>query len=304
VTRIARGEPVTIGRPTANAQIYILNADLQPMPVDVPGELYVGGVGVSRGYLNRPDLTAEKFVPNPFSDEPGARLYKTGDLGCYRIDGNIEFLGRIDDQIKLRGFRIELGEIEAVLKQHPAVRQAVALVRENLHGGKELAAYVVPKEDEKPTIGALRSFLKSKLPDYMIPSAFLFLNALPLTTHGKVDRRALPAPDQNDQELEKPYVAPRTPVEQAIATIWAEVLKLDRVGIHDNFFELKGHSLLATRVVSRLRTAFGLEIPLRSLFELPTVATLAAYVEAIRSLGQALQPSPHAMVGQREEIEL
>jgi surfactin family lipopeptide synthetase C len=304
VARIGRGESVTIGRPVANVRTYILNSHLQPTPFGVPGELYIGGAGVSRGYLNRPDLTAEKFIPNPFSDEPGARLYKTGDLARCRPDGNIEFLGRIDDQVKLRGFRIELREIEAVLNQHPAVRQTVALVHNNLHGGKELAAYVVPQQDGIATINDLRSFLRSKLPEYMIPSAFLFLDGLPLTANGKVDRRALPAPDQSWQELEKSFVPPRTPVEQALAAIWAEVLKLDRVGIHDNFFELKGHSLLATRVISRLRTAFGLEIPLRSLFEMPTVASLAAHVEAIRSIAQGPQTFPYATVGEREEIEL
>ena len=304
VARIGRGESVTIGRPVANVRTYILDSHLQPAPVGVAGELYAGGAGVSRGYLNRPDLTAAKFIPNPFSDEPGARLYKTGDLARYRPDGNIEFLGRIDDQVKLRGFRIELREIEAVLNQHPAVRQTVALVHNNLHGGKKLTAYVVPQQDGTPTINDLRSFLRSKLPEYMIPSAFLFLDALPLTANGKVDRRALPAPDQSRQELEKSFVPPRTPVEQALAAIWAEVLKLDRVGIHDNFFELRGHSLLATRVVSRLRTAFGLEIPLRSLFEMPTVASLAAHVEAIRWIDQGRRASPYATVGEREEIEL
>jgi surfactin family lipopeptide synthetase A len=267
--------PVPIGRPIANTQLYILDPMLQPVPIGVPGELYIGGDGLARGYLNRPDLTAEKFIPNPFGSEPGARLYKTGDLARHRPDGNLEFLGRLDHQVKLRGFRIELGEIEAVLGGHPAVREAVVVVREDVPGDVRLVAFVVSDREPAPPSRELRAFLQAKLPDYMIPSVFIRLDALPLTPNGKVDRRALPAPDQARPAPEDAFVAPRTPVEEELARIWAQVLGLERVGIHDNFFALGGHSLLATRVVSRLRDTFHTELPLRSLFEAPTVAGLA-----------------------------
>jgi surfactin family lipopeptide synthetase A len=266
---------VPIGRPIANTQLYILDPVLQPVPIGIPGELYIGGDGLARGYLNRPDLTAEKFIPNPFGSEPGARLYKTGDLARHRPDGNLEFLGRLDHQVKLRGFRIELGEIEAVLGGHPAVREAVVVVREDVPGDMRLVAFVVSDQEPAPASRELRAFLQAKLPDYMIPSVFIRLDILPLTPNGKVDRRALPAPDQARPAPEDAFVAPRTPVEEGLARIWAQVLGLEQVGIHDNFFELGGHSLLAMRVISRLRDTFHMELPLRSLFEAPTVAGLA-----------------------------
>ena len=280
-----------IGRPVANTQIYLLDGRLQPVPLGVIGELYIGGEGMARGYLNRPDITAEKFIPNPFSDKRGARLYKTGDLARYLPEGNIEFFGRIDHQVKIRGFRIELGEIEAVLGQHAAVREAVVIAREDratesstlLREEKRLVAYVVPHQGQALTVDGLRSFLKRKLPDYMIPSAFVFLDSLPLTPNGKVDRRALPAPAQSRPELEEALVSPRTTVEKVIAAIWAEVLKLEQVGIHDNFFDLGGHSLLATQVVSRLRHALQVELPLRALFESPTVASLAVRITEMQA---------------------
>jgi amino acid adenylation domain-containing protein len=265
-----------IGRPIANTQIYLLDATLQPVPVGVPGELYIGGVSLAQGYLNRPDLTAEKFILHPFSSEPGERLYKTGDLARYLPDGNIEFLGRTDHQVKIRGFRVEPGEIEIVLGQHIAVQQAVVVAREDVSGGnKRLVAYVVSAQEQSPTVSELRNFLKEKLPDYMVPSAFVMLDTLPLTPNGKIDRRALPAPDTARPELERTYVAPRTLIEQTLTEIWTEVLRIEQVGIYDNFFELGGHSLLATQVISRVREAFQAEIPLRSLFEAPTVADLA-----------------------------
>ena len=293
-----------IGRPIANTQIYLLDRNLQPVPVGVSGELYIGGDSLARGYLNRPELTAEKFISNPFSDEAGTHLYKTGDLARYLPDGNIEFLGRLDHQVKIRGFRIELGEIEAVLSQHLAVQETVVIVREDTPSDKRLVAYLVIKQEPFPTINELRSFLKEKLPDYMVPSAFMFLDALPLTPNGKVDRQALPAPDRVRPELESTFVAPRTPVEEVLAGIWAKVLGLEQVGIHDNFFELGGHSLLATQVISRLRDAFQVELPLRSLFEVPTVADLAERVETVRWAVQGLQASPRATMGDREEGEL
>ena len=288
--------PATIGRPIANTQIYILDSYLKPVPVGVRGELHIGGDGLARGYLNCPELTAERFIPNPFSGKAGSRLYKTGDLARYLPDGNIEFLGRVDHQVKIRGFRIELGEIEAVLSQHPAVQEVVVLAREDLgkaDGGGEnpqskiqnlksaeklLVAYVVPNQVLSLSITELRSFLKQKLPDYMVPSAFVFLDSLPLTPNSKVDRKSLPAPDQTRPDLEKVFVAPRTPVEETLAGIWSQLLGIEKVGVHDNFFELGGHSLKATQVVSRVRDTLHMELPLRTLFETPTVAEMAVII--------------------------
>jgi len=268
-----------IGHPVDNTGIYLLDTHLQPVPVGVPGELHISGVSLARGYLNRPDLTAQKFIPNPFSDEPGARLYKTGDLARYLPDGNIEFLGRIDHQVKIRGFRIELGEIEAVLGQYPAVWETVVLAREDTPSVKQLVAYVVPKNGQVPAISELRRFLKENLPDYMVPSAFVMLDALPLTPNGKVDRRALPAPDKKVfLNLQEAFVAPRTSIEEQLTEIWAGLLGMGRVSIHDNFFDLGGHSLLAAQLLSRVNEAFQVELSLRSLFETPTVAGLAMTV--------------------------
>lgn len=277
---VKRDGPTPIGQPIANTQIYILDPLLQPRPIGIPGQLYIGGAGLARGYLNRPDLTGEKFVPNPFSGEPGARLYHTGDLARYLPDGNIEFLGRTDHQVKVRGFRIELGEIEAVLTANPGVRETVAIVREDEPGKKHLVAYVVARDEFALTTSDLRGYLKDKLPEYMIPSAFMMLDALPLTANGKVDGKALPALDQTRPELKEGFVAPRNSAEQTIAEIWAQVLEVDRVGVYDNFFDLGGHSLLATQVMSRLREAFHIEIPLRALFENPTVVELAVQIQA------------------------
>ena len=286
-------DAVPIGRPIANTQLYVLDIHLQPVPIGVAGELYIGGDGLARGYLNRPELTAERFIPNPFSTEAGARLYKSGDLARYRADGNIEYIGRIDDQVKMRGFRIELGEIEAVLNQHAAVRDAVVLVREDEPGDKRLVAYVVAARNEAaPTDSELRSFLKEKLPEYMVPSAYVVVDEIPLTPNGKVDRRALPAPSEARPELEGVYVAPRTELEEAVAGIWAEVLKVEQVGIHDNFFELGGHSLLVTQVVSRVRKSLQVELPLRSLFESPTVAELTETIKKAKDSGGAEHQAP------------
>src|SRR5919199_263585 len=283
---------IPIGRPIANTQIYLLDNQLQPVPIGVPGELYIGGDGLARGYLNRPELNTEKFIPNPFSKASGARLYKTGDLARYLSDGNIEFLGRLDNQVKIRGFRIELGEIEAVLSQHPAVDETVVVVREDVPGNKRLVAYLVVNQATAPTMPQLQQFLKQKLPEYMVPSAYVLLDALPLTPNGKIDRRALPAPDTARPEGEGAYVAPQTPVEEILAGIWADVLGLQQVGIHDNFFELGGHSLLATQLISRLRDSFGVEFPLRGLFESPTVAGLSERLEALRRTALGLVAPP------------
>ncbi|MBN3897944.1 MAG: amino acid adenylation domain-containing protein [Nostoc sp. NOS(2021)] len=266
---------IPIGKPIGDRKVYLLDKDLQRVPIGVSGELYVGGASVGRGYLNQPTLTSEKFIPNPFAE--GDTLYKTGDLIRRLPDGNLEFLDRIDTQVKIRGFRIELGEIETVLNQHSSIKQVVVIARENEPGNKSLVAYLVAK-DNPPTPSSLRNFLKTKLPDYMIPTAFVFLEAFPLTPNGKINRRALPVPDAFQRNLEVDLVAPSTPTQQELATIWAEVLKIKQVGIHDNFFELGGHSLLATQVISRLREAFSLDFPLRYLFENPTIAELAQKV--------------------------
>jgi amino acid adenylation domain-containing protein len=293
-----------IGRPIANTRIYILDSDLQPVPVGEPGELHIGSIGLARGYLNRPELTAEKFIPNPFSDESGARLYKTGDLARYLPDGNIEFLGRIDHQVKIRGFRIELEEIEAALSQHPAVRQSVVMAREDVPGDKRLVAYVVASQEPVLANSELRRFLKEKLPDYMVPSAFVILEGLPLTPNGKIDRMALPALDTSKNRLEEDFAPCCTPTQEVLAGIWTKVLRLERVGIHDNFFEIGGNSLLATQVISRLREAFQVELSLRSLFELPTVADLSECVEMLLWARQNLQALGSVTVGDIEAIEL
>ena len=239
--------------------------------------MFIGGDGLARGYLNRPELTAEKFISDPFSSDPGARLYKTGDLVRYQPDGNIEFLGRIDHQVKIRGFRIELGEIEAVLAQHPDIGAVAVVVREDEPGDKHLVAYVVPKTKDAAgaTSSELRHYLQEKLPAYMIPSVFVTLDAMQLTSSGKVDRRALPAPDRSRPELQDGYVSPRSPIEETLAAIWAEVLGVERIGVHDNFFELGGHSIRATRVISQVGRVFKIDLPLRRLFESPTIAGLS-----------------------------
>jgi amino acid adenylation domain-containing protein len=266
-------DPISIGKPIGNTRAYVLDRKRNPVPIGMPGELYIAGDGLARGYLNRPELTAEKFIRDPFSSELGARLYRTGDLVRYRADGNIEFLGRMDDQVKLRGFRIELGEIEATLGQCEGVGQAAVVLREE-SGDKRLVAYVVRKREGIET-GDLRRFLQEKLPEYMIPSVFVFLNELPLSVSGKVNRHVLPVPEQVRPELAVRYVGPRTPVEEELARIWAELLKIERVGIHDNFFELGGHSLLATHVISQVRRLFNVSLPLRRLFEMPTISEMA-----------------------------
>ena len=291
--------PISLGRPIANTLVYILDAHLNSVPVSVVGEIYIGGDGVARGYLNRPELTAERFIQHSFDGESGQRLYRTGDLARYLPDGNIEFLGRIDDQVKIRGYRIELGEIETVLGQLAAVRSSVVVVREDEPGDKRLVGYVVARPEESFDAAEVRKYLKQKLPEYMIPTALVPLDAFPLTPNGKIDRGALPAPDQNRRELAQVYRGPRTPSEATLAAIWREVLKLAKVGIHDNFFDLGGHSLLATQVVSRIRSAFSIEFPLRSLFELPTIAEVAAMIEQ----NQPKQASAPELAQMLSEVE-
>jgi amino acid adenylation domain-containing protein/non-ribosomal peptide synthase protein (TIGR01720 family) len=286
VDEVPEGAPtVSIGRPVPNARAYVLDESLELLPPGVPGELYVGGAGVVRGYLGRPALSAERFVPDPFSPEPGARMYRTGDRARWKADGRLEFLGRLDEQVKVRGFRIEPGEVEGAIAAVDGVRGARVTLREDRPGDKRLVAYVAGEVDA----GALRTHLRRILPEHMVPAAFVVMERLPLTPNGKLDRRALPAPDYADAGAE--WVAPRTPVEEALAGIWAEVLRVPRVGALDGFFELGGHSLLAIRVVSRVREAFGIELPLRALFEDPTVEALAARVERMRG---AEMPAPAA----------
>lgn len=277
---------VPIGSPIANMRAYILNRRLRPVPTGVIGELYIGGAGVADGYVNQPEETAARFIPDPFADDTSARIYRTGDLARHLPDASLEFVGRADHQVKVRGYRVELGEIEAVLAGSPGVRQTVVAAVADADGDQRLIAYVVPSSGETLSHDALRALAREKLPDYMIPSAFVVLPAMPLTANGKVDRAALPAPDQARRDLQRPFVAPRTPVEQALANIWATLLKRTDIGINDDFFELGGHSLLATRVVSQMRRVFQIEIPLGSLFESPTVAALAEEIER-SSGGQA-----------------
>jgi amino acid adenylation domain-containing protein len=274
-TGAGNGESVPIGRPIANTQLYVLDRLQLPVPIGVPGELHIGGNGLARGYLNRSDLTAEVFVPNPFSTKPGERLYRTGDLVRYRADGNLEFLGRIDRQVKLRGFRLELGEIEAILQNDPAVQQALVMLREDGTEDQRLVAYIVCKQGHTSSADQLKSLLLTRLPYYMIPSAFVFLEAFPLTPNGKVDRSALPAAIPDLTGSDAGYVAPRTSVEQVLAMIWEEVLKLNRIGVADNFFDAGGHSLLATQVTSRIRNILRIDLPVRKLFEAPTVERLS-----------------------------
>ncbi|MEH2129243.1 MAG: amino acid adenylation domain-containing protein, partial [Nostoc sp.] len=300
-------QKVSIGRPIANAQIYLLDQNLQPVPVGVAGELHIGGVSLARGYLNRRDLTQEKFIPNPFDKSlvKGhlSKLYKTGDLARYLPDGNIEYLGRIDNQVKIRGFRIELGEIEALLSQHQDVQASCVIVRVDNPSEPRLVAYIVPQKEQTPTVSVLRSFLKEKLPEYMIPNAFVILESLPLTPNGKIDRRALRAPDFHSEGTDK-FVAPRTPVEEILAFIWTQVLRVEPIGIHDNFFELGGHSLLATQLISRIRTSLKVEIPLRSLFAQGTIAELSQNIQQLQQQNLELSAPPILARVENAEIPL
>jgi len=275
----ARAETVPIGRGIANTDIYVLDSGQQIVPVAVKGELYVGGDGVARGYLNRPELTAEKFVPHPFSVIPGERLYQTGDIVRWNVVGEVEYVGRIDHQVKIRGFRIETGEIEAALIAHERVREAVVMVREGVPGEKHLVAYVAGEAGT--TSHELRSYLRQRLPDYMIPSFVVLLDRLPLNANGKVDRAALREPQPEEALASAVYIAPRTPTEQRIADIWARVLGVEPIGIDDSFFDLGGHSLLAMQLISRISEDIGLKVPLVHLFENPTVAGLAEIVDSI-----------------------
>lgn len=306
---------VPIGYPVANTRMYVLDPDMQPVPVGEPGELHIGGIQVARGYLNRPELTTEKFIADPFSDDPEARLYKTGDLACYLPNGAIKYLGRIDHQVKIRGIRIELGEIESVIEAYPNVKQAVVLAREDRPGDKRLVAYMVADPGESVSTSRLRGYLAEKLPESMIPSAYVMVYVMPLSPNGKVDRRALPAPDNKRPELDQEYVPPQTELEQYIAGIWQDLLKIDQIGIHDRFFELGGNSLKAAQFINKLQQELGENIYIVSIFEAPSIAEYAAflhkdYAEAIAkklgfslTSGQELQPG-EAISEREKKIDL
>jgi amino acid adenylation domain-containing protein len=279
----AKERVMPIGRPVGNTRAYILDEHMQPVPIGIPGELYIGGAQVARGYLNRPELTTERFIDDPYSNQDGCKLYRTGDLARFSEDGIIEFLGRIDHQVKIRGYRIELGEIESVSRQHEAVSDVIVIAREDVPGEKHLVAYIVARTGHNLKVSEFRNHLLAKLPDYMAPSAFVLLDSMPLLSNGKVNLKALPAPTHSRQALEQEYVAPRNETEQALVAIFEEVLGVEKVGVEDNFFLLGGHSLSATQVITRLRDTLQADVPLRRIFENPTVAALALAVEEFRS---------------------
>ena len=285
---------IPIGRPMNNVRIYLLDQFLQPVPIGIPGELYIGGLAPGRGYLNRADLTGAKFIPDPFSETGGERLYRTGDSCRYQPDGAIQFLGRMDHQVKIRGMRLEPGEVEAVLGKHPDVKESVVIAREILAGEKSLVAYVVGNPDSVPAKGELQNFLRERLPEYMVPAAFVILDEIPLTSNGKVNRKQLPAPEDFRMTLEATYVAPQTDVEESIAAIWRTVFKVDKVGIHSNFFDLGGSSLLLAQVHTKLRASLNREIPMIELFKYPTIHSLAKYL----SEAAAAQPAADSGRGQ------
>jgi amino acid adenylation domain-containing protein len=271
----------TIGRPIANTDVYILDENMQQVPVHAAGEIYVGGAGVARGYLKRPELTAEKFVRNPFSRDPKARLYRTGDLARYLANGEIAYLGRIDEQVKILGHRIEPNEIVAVLDRHPAIETSRVIAHGDLCSEKHLVAYIVVHSQSQPSASDLRSFLEKELPQYMVPAVFVRLDRFPLTQNGKVDRAALPAPNCENTLRDEEFTGPRTPLEERLAAMLSSLLNLEQVSVHDNFFLLGGHSLLGTQLISQIRGAFGVELALRTLFESPTIEELATEIERL-----------------------
>ncbi len=292
-----------IGKPLANTQLYLLDSNGEPVPAGVAGEIYLGGEGLARGYLKRAGLTAERFVPNPFSEEPGARLYRTGDLARHTAAGNVQYLGRLDHQVKVRGFRIELGEIEAVLLQHGSIRESAVVVRED-DGDKRIVAYVVTEAGAEVTAEELKGHLRASLPDYMVPQAVVTLDAMPLTRNGKVDRRALPVPEGYAREIATAYVAPATPVEEMVAGIWSELFGIERIGVNDNFFELGGHSLLATQVLARVEEILAVKLPLRDFFEATAIRTLARAIESALREERSLSSPPITAVERNASLPL
>jgi acyl carrier protein len=270
---------IDLGQPIANTQLYILDRELQPVPIGVAGELYISGDGVARGYLKRPELTAERFLPNPWSGARSARMYRTGDLARYRGDGSIEYLGRIDHQIKLRGFRIELGEIETALREHEEIKEAVVLLHDDNEVDATLVAYISPLTTLTVSPEQLRAYLGRFLPAYMVPGVIIELATFPLTPNGKIDRQALPDPDREQRMVGTAFVPPQTELQEQLAEIWYQLLKLSHISIYDNFFDLGGHSLLITRLAARIRNTFEVNIPLRDLFEAPTIELMASRIE-------------------------
>lgn len=295
---------IPVGHPIANTEMFVLDQNLLPVPVGIVGELLIGGAGVARGYLHRPDLTAQRFISNPFQSNGAKRLYRTGDLARFLPTGDIELLGRMDHQVKIRGHRVELGEIEAVFNEHPAVRESVVLARETASGDKRLVAYVIPREGQNPTPRLLRQYAQEKLPEHMVPTQFVFMAAFPQTPNKKIDRKALPAPDADVAESENDFEPPATEVEEFLAALWSELLDIQRVGRRDNFFESGGHSLLAMQLVGRIRSHFGVDLPLKNLFEHPTVAGLAEIIDALSwSTASSRQTQPSGVVGIRVNVD-
>lgn len=292
---------VPIGRAIANTELYVLDRNQQPLPIGVPGELLIGGKGVTRGYMNRPELTQQRFVPNPFSTDPTARLYRTGDLVRYRIEGDLEFLGRIDFQVKVRGYRIELGEIETILSRHESIRETVIVVREDVLGDKRLVAYVIPQPGEQPSSATLRDYLLSQLPEYMVPSNFMLLEAFPLTPNKKVDRKALPAPTWVQQDAEAEQTITSNPTEQMLTEIWQRMLQVPQIGIEDSFFDLGGNSLIAVTLIGEIRSVFNVELPLMSLFRNPTIRAMAHWIDQSQ-IEQADPDELAAMMAQLEHL--
>ncbi|KAA3617203.1 MAG: amino acid adenylation domain-containing protein [Calditrichaeota bacterium] len=293
-----------IGKPIINDQVYLLDENFNPVPIGVAGELCIASPGLARGYLNNPDLTAEKFIPNPFSENPGSCLYRTGDLARWLVDGRLEYTGRIDFQVKIRGNRIELGEIESVLSGHNQVREVIVLAIGDNTDDKKLVAYIVAENNEHPEIQSLKDFIKKDLPEYMVPLAFLNLEAFPLTSSGKIDRRALPKPDSLELSSSVEFVAPRNQVEELLAGLWGDILKVSRVGINDNFFDLGGHSLLATQLISRIRDAFDVELPLKALFDDPTIANLTTQIDVYKSQGSGNDIPPIEKADRSKDMAL
>jgi acyl-coenzyme A synthetase/AMP-(fatty) acid ligase/acyl carrier protein len=291
---------VPIGRPIFNVEIYLLDKRMHPIPIGAAGELYIGSRGQARGYLDRPDLTAGQFIPHPFSYRPGARLYRTGDLARYLPDGTLEFLGRSDRQVKVRGYRVELGEIEAALAQHESVAECAVVAREDVPGEKRLVAYIVPSQDQAPAPVELRSFLREKLPEFMLPSAFISQEKLPILPSGKLDRRALPAPNGTRPDTTEGFIAPRSSLEEKLVEIWAEALRIEKVGIYDNFFDLGGHSLILVQVHRKLREAFEKEVSMVDLFRYPTISALAEFFN-VEQNGQGKIPQERNRMMRRKQ---
>ena len=295
------GTKVPIGKPMSNVEVYILDRQMNVVPIGVPGEMYIGGEAAARGYVKKAGLTSEKFVPNPFSEKSGERMYRTGDLGRWLRDGNVEYLGRIDQQVKIRGFRIELGEIESAMSGYEGVKQAVVGVKER-EGDKRLVGYYVEEKGKAVKVDELKGYLRGKLPEYMVPMVYVRLEEVPKTPSGKVDRKALPEPDSYVSEKE--YVGPRDATEEALVGIWQEVLGVERVGIHDDFFEMGGHSLLATQMVSRVRNVFKVELSLKEMFENKTIAEMGRVVEEARAGGRVENQGAIELADRKERLEL